>query len=65
MKVASASGSFTCNAKLTTGGGYQYNVSTKGLTICRRIAYALKFRVSADQCPPFDLTGDTQTVLRC
>jgi hypothetical protein len=47
-KVASASGSFTFNAKITSGGGYQYNVSTKGLVVGKGITYTLKFRVSTD-----------------
>ena len=47
-KVATASGTFKFEDKLTSGGGYQYKVPTKGLVTGQRITYTLIFRVSTD-----------------
>jgi hypothetical protein len=43
-----ASGSFTFDTKLISGGDYQYGDATSGLVAGRGITYTLKFRVSSD-----------------
>jgi hypothetical protein len=47
-KVATASGLFRFDKKLGGGGGYQYDVSTKGLIAGQGITYTLVFRASTD-----------------